>query len=49
MECSNPYDLELVKVDTEHDEYYWHKLLKGCFHKGEWYIWKHVCEIVDLT
>lgn len=49
METSNPYPLELLKVDTEHDENYWHELLKEGHYKGEWFLAKYVCGIVDLT
>ena len=49
METSNPYPLELLKVDTEHDEQYWHEFLKEGHYKGEWFLANYVCEIVDLT
>lgn len=45
----NPYDVELLKVDTSKTEKEWHDLLKEYHHKGEWFRYDGVCEIVDLT
>lgn len=44
-----PYEIKLLKVDTENSEEFWHEKLKTCHHKGEWYYYDKVCEIVDLT
>lgn len=49
MATNNPYTLELLWVDLDKGEKYWHDLLKPCHHKGEWYLYKEACEIVDLT
>jgi hypothetical protein len=48
LESANPYPLELLRVDKENNEEYWHKKLSSAHHKGEWYLYKDVCEIVDV-
>ena len=48
MVSPNPYEVELIKVDTDNNEEYWHDLLKECHYKGEWYWYNKVCEIVDV-
>lgn len=48
LESANPYPLELLKVDIEYNEEYWHNKLSSAHHKGEWYLYKDVCEIVDV-
>lgn len=49
MQTDNPYPMELLLVDYENDEKFWHEKLSGCRHKGEWFNFHKVCEIVDLT
>lgn len=49
MMTANPYPLQLLRVDTEYEEKYWHELLKDCHFKGEWYLYHMVKRIVDLT
>jgi len=49
LQVYSPYELELLKVDTENSEEYWHKLLETCHHRGEWYHYGDSCEVVDLT
>lgn len=49
METNNPYSLQLLHIDYENGEKYWHDKLKNCHHRGEWYHYNDVCEIVDLT
>jgi hypothetical protein len=45
LETSNPHPLELIKVDYEKGERYWHDKFKEYLHRNEWYS----KEIVDLT
>tara|TARA_R110002012_G_C11272198_1_gene569572 strand:+ start:86 stop:550 length:465 start_codon:yes stop_codon:yes gene_type:complete len=48
MMVNNPYECKLLKVDTENEEEYWHNKFISCKHRGEWYILKQVCEVVDI-
>jgi len=43
LECSNPYPLELLGVDT--NEEFWHILFKHRLHRGEWYLFPQ-CEVL---
>lgn len=49
MLTSNPYDLELLRVDYINGEKYWHDKLKSCHHRGEWYVYKEAAEVVGLV
>lgn len=49
METNNPYSLQLLFIDYQNGEKFWHDKLKDCHHRGEWYHYGDVCEIVDLT
>lgn len=49
LQVYNPHLLELLKVDEDNSEEYWHKRLESCHHRGEWYNYDAVCEVVDLT
>lgn len=48
VQSDNPYDVILLWVGTKHDEEYWHNKLKDYHHRGEWYYYEAVCEIVDV-
>jgi hypothetical protein len=48
IETNNPYPIELLFIDYQMGEKYWHDKLWDCIHRGEWYHYEKVCEIVDI-